>query len=334
MDPAGRVRAREQSQPEFQQHWRVERGELVNDGEGAYLTTDEEFGDIELLHRVQDRRQGRQRHLPPRQPAGADLGHDRRRAASGTAAPTRAPAACSTTPRARPAAIRWCWPTSRSASGTVSASCRSASGRSVWLNGKLVVDGARMENFWDRKLPLCRSGPIQLQTHGGEIRWRNLFAPRDPAPRRPTAILGEARREGFDGRLQRQGLRRLDRARSTTTRSSTGRSCASRRRAANIYTKEEYGDFGARLEYQLPPGGNNGLAIRYPGEGDSRICRRCASCRSSTTTSPKVRASSIRGSTTGRSTGWSPAQRGYLRAGRRVELHGSDGEGIRRSRSS
>src|SRR5262249_50759177 len=30
-------------------HWRVEDGELVNDGSGAYLTTDKEFGDIELL---------------------------------------------------------------------------------------------------------------------------------------------------------------------------------------------------------------------------------------------------------------------------------------------
>src|SRR5262245_46649784 len=30
-------------------HWTVENGELVNDGTGAYLTTDKEVGDIELL---------------------------------------------------------------------------------------------------------------------------------------------------------------------------------------------------------------------------------------------------------------------------------------------
>src|SRR5262249_34955609 len=30
-------------------HWKVEKGELVNDGKGAYLTTDREFGDVELL---------------------------------------------------------------------------------------------------------------------------------------------------------------------------------------------------------------------------------------------------------------------------------------------
>ncbi len=31
------------------QHWSVQDGELVNDGYGAYLTTEKEFGDIELL---------------------------------------------------------------------------------------------------------------------------------------------------------------------------------------------------------------------------------------------------------------------------------------------
>ena len=43
------------------------------------------------------------------------------------------------------------------------------------LNGRSVVDGAVMENFWDRTKPLPAKGPIMLQTHGGEIRWRNIF---------------------------------------------------------------------------------------------------------------------------------------------------------------
>ena len=45
----------------------------------------------------------------------------------------------------------------------------------VWLNGKVVVDGNPMENYWDRAKPLPAKGPIMLQTHGGEIRWRNIF---------------------------------------------------------------------------------------------------------------------------------------------------------------
>src|SRR5208282_4397599 len=42
-----------------------------------------------------------------------------------------------------------------------------------------------------------------------------------------------------------------------------------------IYTKEEFTDFVARVEYKLPPAGNNGLAIRYPGMGDTAYVGMC-----------------------------------------------------------
>src|SRR5207245_11317287 len=42
------------------------------------------------------------------------------------------------------------------------------------VNDKLVVDNAIMDIFWDDSKPLVRTGPIQLHTHGGEIRWRNI----------------------------------------------------------------------------------------------------------------------------------------------------------------
>src|SRR4051794_35142606 len=35
---------REQDQATFKAHWKVEDGELVNDGEGAYATTDKDYG--------------------------------------------------------------------------------------------------------------------------------------------------------------------------------------------------------------------------------------------------------------------------------------------------
>ncbi|MFO1062491.1 MAG: DUF1080 domain-containing protein [Pirellulales bacterium] len=34
---------------EIAQHWKAENNELINDGHGAYATTDEDYGDIELL---------------------------------------------------------------------------------------------------------------------------------------------------------------------------------------------------------------------------------------------------------------------------------------------
>ena len=36
-----------------------------------------------------------------------------------------------------------------------------------------------------------------------------------------------------------------------------------------LYTRKQYRNFVVRLEFKLPPAGNNGLAIRYPGSGDS-----------------------------------------------------------------
>jgi hypothetical protein len=35
-----------------------------------------------------------------------------------------------------------------------------------------------------------------------------------------------------------------------------------------LYTRGIYRNFVVRLEFRLPPAGNNGLAIRYPGSGD------------------------------------------------------------------
>ena len=45
------------------------------------------------------------------------------------------------------------------------------------MNDKLIVDHAVMESYFHRKqkLPLAPRGPIQLQTHGGQIRWRNIY---------------------------------------------------------------------------------------------------------------------------------------------------------------
>ncbi len=37
----------------------------------------------------------------------------------------------------------------------------------------------------------------------------------------------------------------------------------------NLFTAKEYSDFVLRLEFKLPPGGNNGVGIRAPLEGDA-----------------------------------------------------------------
>jgi len=42
-----------------------------------------------------------------------------------------------------------------------------------------------------------------------------------------------------------------------------------------LFTTAEYSDFILRFEFKLPPGGNNGLAIRYPGQGDPAYVGMC-----------------------------------------------------------
>ena len=46
----------------------------------------------------------------------------------------------------------------------------------VWLNGQLVVNNVKMENYWDYSKPLPAKGNIELQYHGSKLYWKNIFA--------------------------------------------------------------------------------------------------------------------------------------------------------------
>ncbi len=46
-------------------------------------------------------------------------------------------------------------------------------------------------------------------------------------------------------------------------------------KGGTIFTTAEYSDFVVRLEFKVPSGGNNGLAIRYPGQGDTAYVGMC-----------------------------------------------------------
>ena len=99
---------------------RAEGGELVNDGKGAYATTEKDYGDFELLVEYK---------TVPLADSGIYLRGvpqvqiwDSRKRRSSRSARTKAPADSGTIRRARRARIRWSRPTSRSANGTSSAS--------------------------------------------------------------------------------------------------------------------------------------------------------------------------------------------------------------------
>ncbi|MFP6766489.1 MAG: family 16 glycoside hydrolase, partial [Planctomycetaceae bacterium] len=146
----------------------------------------------------------------------------------------------------------------------------------VWLNEKLVVDHEIMENYWDRTRPQFRQGVIQLQTHGGEIRWRNLFIREIGIPE-ANRILSRSREgapadwvSAFNGKdfTGWQGDVASYEIVDGAIRCKAGQ-------GGNLFTKDEHADFEVQLEFQLPPGGNNGLAIRFPGQGNPHIDGMC-----------------------------------------------------------
>jgi hypothetical protein len=184
-----------QQRADFPKNWTVENGELVNDGHGPYATTDEEFGDIELLIEYK---------TVPKADSGIYL-------------------------RGTPQVQIWDWnqvfdpkrPTRKPhlGSGGLFNNTPGKAGRDpllfadrpfgewnqfrirqigdrtwVWLNDRLAVDDAVMENFWNRSQPLPGRGPVMLQTHGGEIRWRNIFV-REIGPEEAKQFRAQAEAE-------------------------------------------------------------------------------------------------------------------------------------------
>ena len=134
-----------------------------------------------------------------------------------------------------------------------------------------------MENYWAKRnktnLPLIASGPIQLQTHGGEIRWRNIFV-REIGSEEANQILASNENDGFESIFNEQDFTGWQGPLENYEIVDGGVRCKAGK-GGTIHTEQEYANFVARLEFKLPPGGNNGLAIRYPGKGDTAYVGMC-----------------------------------------------------------
>ncbi len=257
---------REQDQATFKAHWSVENAELVNDGKGAYATTDQEFSDMELLldyKTVAQADSGIYLRATPqvqiwdftKEGGKWNIGADKGSGGlwnNSKGAPGKDPLVLADKPFGEWNHFRVLQLGSRT---------------TVYLNDKLVVDNATMENYWDRKKPLFPKGPIQLQTHGGEIRWRNIYAREIPSEEANRILRGQddsGFKSVFNGKDFEGWAGPID-----NYEIKDGAIVCKPGKGGTIYAKEEYADFVARLEFKVPPGGNNGLAIRYPGNGDT-----------------------------------------------------------------
>lgn len=271
LPPAEFKQKQEASLADIHQHWTVQGGELVNDGKGLYLTTDKNYGDFELLLEYKTVALADSgiylRGCPQVQiwdytdKNKFSLGSDKGSGAlwnNSPGAPGKDPLVKADKPFGEWNHVRVVMCGSRVW---------------VWLNGKQTVDGAIMENYYNRKLPIPAVGPIQLQTHDGEIRWRDLYIREIGSTEANERLRGKdpaGFKSVFDGKDFNGWAGPVD-----NYEIKDGAIVCKPGKGGTIYTKDVYGDFVVRLEFKVPPGGNNGLAIRYPGTGDTAYDGMC-----------------------------------------------------------
>jgi hypothetical protein len=260
-------------------HWKVENGELVNDGHGLYLTTNADYGDVELLVDYK---------MLPKGDSGIYLrGVPQVQIWDSTETDAKA------VELGKPKGSGGLWNNEKGSPGKdplVHADMplgewnhfrilMVGSRVSVWLNDKMVVDHAILENYFDKKLPadqrrpILAKAPIQLQTHGSEIRWRNVFV-RPIGSDEANKILASHGGAGFEpifnGKDMLGWAGPVD-----AVKVENGAIVWQEKKGGTPYWNTELSDFQARLEFKLPPGGNNGLAIRYPGTGNTAYDGMC-----------------------------------------------------------
>jgi hypothetical protein len=117
------------------------------------------------------------------------------------------------------------------------------------------------------------SGPIELQTHGGEIRWRNLWV-KELTPNEANESLQQHEGQAFETLFNGSDLTGWQGSLENYEVVDGAIRCKDGK-GGMLLTEKEYGNFIARVEFRLPPGGNNGLAIRSPGQGDPAYVAMC-----------------------------------------------------------
>ena len=139
----------------------------------------------------------------------------------------------------------------------------------VYLNGILVTDNIALENYWNRTLPLFVKEQIELQAHGTFVSYRNIYLRELPSSA-PISLNAQEAKEGFsllfDGTHINEwtgntvGYVIKEGALVVNPENGSG---------GDLFTKNEYGDFIYRFDFQLTPGANNGIGIHAPLQGDA-----------------------------------------------------------------
>ncbi|MEP6735892.1 MAG: family 16 glycoside hydrolase [Chryseolinea sp.] len=138
----------------------------------------------------------------------------------------------------------------------------------VQLNGVTVVDNVVLENYWDRKIPIFPSEAIELQAHGTDLAFRNIYV--KELSQKAYELTSDEKTQGFeslfDGKTLDQWVgNKVD----YVVEDNTIAIYPGKESHGNLYTNKEYDNFILRFKFQLTPGANNGLGIHAPLEGDA-----------------------------------------------------------------
>ena len=139
---------------------------------------------------------------------------------------------------------------------------------SVLLNGELVVDNVTLENYWDRKIPIFPKGAIELQAHGTDLAFRDIYV--REISEKEFNLTSEERSEGFIALFNGRNLNGwVGDTIAYGVEDGLLVTIPSKGDIGNLYTKREYTDFNFKFEFQLTPAANNGIGIRAPLSGDA-----------------------------------------------------------------
>jgi hypothetical protein len=188
---AGQERADAQAEADarMRAHWSVIDGVLTYDGKGQSLCTAQDYGDFEL-------------YVDWKIPAGADSGIYLRgtpqvqiwdpwdpRVRDGQDPPETAEQWVAQYQNGRNLGSGGLW-NNRRWRNTPLALADKKPGQwntflmrmvgdkvTIWLNDKLIVDRVALENYWDKSgtIPLPRADQIELQHHGSELFFKNIY---------------------------------------------------------------------------------------------------------------------------------------------------------------
>jgi HEAT repeat protein len=139
---------------------------------------------------------------------------------------------------------------------------------SVWLNGVLVVNNVTLENFWDRTIPIFPKGAIELQAHGTDIAFRDIYV--REISEKDYNLTPEEKANGFVALFNGRNLDNwVGNKESYVAEDGMIVIKPEKGSGGNLYTEKEYADFIFRFEFLLTPAANNGLGIRAPLTGDA-----------------------------------------------------------------